>query len=148
MVEIVIGEKRNPIAADALIAVLSQSDYQGTLYLGYPIIASLDETIFIDALLTIEEHGVVVFDFDGHMAQARDLGTIRERQDELYNAVHQRLISYRPLRAGRKLEFEVHVVTLTPDRNKERTTGDTLIVSHTNIRRALDRFPRITSAMS
>src|SRR5437016_5258205 len=138
MVEIVIGEKRNPLAADALIAEFSQSNYHGTLYLGYPIIASLDETIFIDALLTTEEHGIVVFDFDGRAAQPRDLAAIRERQDELYNAVHQRLISYKPLRAGRKLELELNIITLTPDRYREKTTGDMLIVSHSNIRRVLD----------
>jgi hypothetical protein len=50
-----------------LIAALQQRELTGTVYIGYPIIGSADEPVIIGALLTIREHGVVVFEFAGEV---------------------------------------------------------------------------------
>ena len=64
MLNLVAGHKSNPLAANILIELLSDVEMNGTLYIGYPILADVEETVFIDALLTAQEHGVVVIDFD------------------------------------------------------------------------------------
>lgn len=46
-----------------LVDILQKVEWTGSLYLGYPLLASADDTTLIDALLTCEEHGVIVFDF-------------------------------------------------------------------------------------
>ena len=105
----VFGSKRNPLATDALIQALQPLDLTGTLYIGYPIVAAADEHIFVDALLTSKEHGLVAFDLEP--VQGAD---VRQRQDNLFAALLQRLIAFRPLRDGRKLAFKINVVTFAP----------------------------------
>ena len=58
-----IGEKTNAMAANDLIEIFSEVDWVGSLYFGYPLLASADTTLLIDALLTCQEHGVVAFHF-------------------------------------------------------------------------------------
>ncbi len=107
--QVVFGSKRNPLAADGLIQALRPLGLTGTLYIGYPIVAAADEHIFVDALLTSKEHGVVAFDLEP--VQDAD---VRQRQDNLFAALLQRLISFRPLRDGRELAFKINVVTFAP----------------------------------
>ena len=107
--QIVLGTRRNPIAADRLVAALRPLGLGGTLYIGYPIVASADEHVFVDALLTCEEHGMVAFDLDAPVQ-----ANVTQRQDSIYAALLQRLIAFRPLRHGRELAFDIHVVTFAP----------------------------------
>src|SRR5882762_9846861 len=101
MLEIVQGTKRNVFAANELIARLRDTDLHGTLYVGYPILATSEEPISLDGLLVCLEHGIVVFDF-----LQPDVGplfdqSVEGRQEDLYNVVYQKLLSFKPLRAGR-----------------------------------------------
>ena len=63
MLEFTFGEKTNALAVNQLVDNFRKVDWTGSLYLGYPLLASADETTLIDALLTSIEHGVVVFHF-------------------------------------------------------------------------------------
>ena len=127
---------------------LGPAGLHGTLYLGYPVISSPDQNFTIDALLTTLEHGIVIFDFNGRSdatvqtAAAHD--AIRARQDDLYTALYQKLLTYKSLRAGRELQVKIGVVTLTPDPRQEHLTSEPLIVSHVNIRKALGQFGAIS----
>jgi superfamily I DNA and RNA helicase len=112
--QVVFGTKRNPLAADALIHALQPFNLTGTLYIGYPIVAAADEHVFVDALLTCGEHGLVAFDLEPVRTT-----NVAQRQDNLYAALLQRLIAFRPLRSGRELAFVINVVTFAPSPSDE-----------------------------
>jgi hypothetical protein len=64
MLDIAIGRnKRNLLAQNALLERMRAADLTGTLYFGYPILASADQIVAIDALLTTAEHGLVAINF-------------------------------------------------------------------------------------
>lgn len=144
MLDFVIGEKRIPMAADALIEQLSNQRLTGTVYLGYPVIASMDATLLIDALLTSLEYGVVVFDFNGGTADQEELNQIRQRQDDLYAAIYQRFLNYKPLRKGRSLDVHINVITLVPGDRQCDVDNELLIVGHHELMSTIDRFEAIT----
>lgn len=121
MLEIHHGKKRNALAADQLVRVLTELSLDGALYLGYPIFASLDETIHLDATLVCRQHGLVAFDFDTSI-DSSDNEEISNRQDTIYASLYQKLISSPNARRGRGLPFEIQIVTFAP-------TSETLISS-------------------
>lgn len=135
MLDLVVGEKRNPIAADSLIAELSDLATTGTLYIGYPVLASADEPIVIDALLTSIDQGVVVFDL------ASDVGAkaeIAERQDDMYNAIRQKLSGNRALRNGRNLAVSIVTISIAPTASGVTSEDGMIIAPPTEIVRALE----------
>jgi superfamily I DNA and RNA helicase len=113
MLEVVIGRGKNVFGQQQLLGVLRGADFTGTLYLAYPIIASSDQMIVVDSLLTCLEHGVVVVDFLKSATENPDL--VRERQDELYTSLQRKLLQYKPLLKGRKLAVDINVITFAPD---------------------------------
>src|ERR1035437_1194607 len=143
MLDLVVGEKRNPIAAENLIRELSDLPAQGTLYIGYPVLASLEEPVVVDALLTTREHGVVVFDLTG---DASDQQVIAARQDDLYNAVHQKLTANKELLSGRNLAVTILTITVSPTASRIRATGNTLVCPPSKIREALSEHGGAISA--
>lgn len=100
--EVVHGKRRNAAAVELLVRQLSQMGLTGSLYIGYPVVASVDQPVMIDALLTCLEHGVVVFDFSD-LSNLPDAGTLTRRHDDLYLAVEAQLKKSRDLVVGRKL---------------------------------------------
>lgn len=114
MLNLVAGHKSNPLAANILIELLSDVEMNGTLYIGYPILADVEETVFIDALLTAQEHGVVVIDFDDRTQGSAEDERLRQRQDDLYRILEIKFKRYKNLVQGRHLPFEINVVTLVP----------------------------------
>lgn len=114
MLNLVVGHKSNPLAANTLIELLNDVEMNGTLYIGYPILADVEETVFIDALLTTQECGVVVIDFDDRAQGSAEDNRLRQRQDDLYRILEIKLKRYKNLVEGRRLPFEINVVTLVP----------------------------------
>lgn len=114
MLNLVVGHKSNPLAANTLIELLIDVEMNGTLYIGYPILADVEETVFIDALLTTQEYGVVVIDFDDRTQGSAEDDRLRQRQDDLYRIIEIKLKRYKNLVEGRHLPFEINVVSLVP----------------------------------
>ena len=88
MLDIVIGQRENDYAVEALVQSVREMELTGTLYVGYPVFPSVDAPITIDAMLTTREHAVVVFDFIGEDPEL-SLGEVEKRQDALYASVFQ-----------------------------------------------------------
>ena len=59
--DVVRGESRNRVAAEALAVQLRSVVDDGTVYLAYPVLATADERVEVDALLVCREHGLVAF---------------------------------------------------------------------------------------
>jgi superfamily I DNA and RNA helicase len=127
MLNLVIGHKSNPFAANKLIELLRAEDMNGTLYIGYPILADVDETVFVDALLTTQECGVVVIDFDDRSQGPEEDERLRQQQDDLYRILEIKLKRYKNLVEERRLPFEIHVVTLVPGM-RGHVQGDRLLL--------------------
>lgn len=114
MLELVIGVQIKPIVRN-LISELKSLDLDGILYVGYPILATADETTFVDALLISEQNGLIVFDLELTDPQEADFWEkLEKRQDTAYSAVYQKLFLHEALRKRRQLAVEVNVVTYIP----------------------------------
>jgi superfamily I DNA and RNA helicase len=118
MLDIIFGENSATPAAKALQESLKRMDVSGTLYLGYPVLATADTKVFVDALLVSRDHGIIAFDLSSNTGRGRlsddQRNVIRERQDQIYASIYNKLNAYRELRKGRRLGVGINVITCHP----------------------------------
>jgi superfamily I DNA and RNA helicase len=143
LLEKVLGTKNNPLATNQLLEAFNSIDATGTLYIGYPIIASADEKLTIDALLTSIEYGIVIFDLGGNAAP----NIIGARQDDLYNSLYQRLLGFKELRKARGLAAEINVITLLPSNTTLQMDDARLWATPQNIEERLKECAPITAGV-
>ena len=118
MIEIIYGKTKSPLIVDQLFESLQKKKLEGTLYIGYPILASAEEPIAIDALLVCNEHGLIVFDFfksETYPTKFDDWNSIQDKQDVLYYSVKNNLGRHQNLRVKRDLGVEINILTLFPE---------------------------------
>ncbi len=127
MLNLSVGQKKNPLAVEQLITLLSEADLNGMLFIGYPVLTDLDNKIVIDALLICKEHGLIVIDFDDRTAEQINFEPIRQKQDDLYRILEIKLKGYKSLMNGRELAFPVKIVTLVPEIHEIIQEEDLLI---------------------
>jgi len=109
---IVRGTNNKPVASAALGDCLAnQHDFDGELFIGYPIIRTSVGRHLIDALFVSVETGIVVFDViegstldDGH----------RLRQDDSANKIEAHLKSHPELVRRRDLRIPIHTLSFAP----------------------------------
>ncbi len=111
--DIVRGAIKNETATmdliDALKKINNEKEIEGTLFLGYPLAATAESKITIDALLISKEKGMIAFIY-------RKAGIdYKEEQDILFYQISNTLMNYATLRLGRKLAFEPVVITYFPE---------------------------------
>lgn len=92
-------------------SIFDDPQLDGTLYLGYPLTASSDSKITLDALLISKKFGLVVFIFPDNYENDE---AIKEEQDTLYFHLDYNFKKYNNLRKGRDLAFSPQVITLFP----------------------------------
>lgn len=116
MLEIIHGQSKIPQLARELREAFANASFTGTLYIGYPVIATANESITIDALLVTEEHGLVALLFPSDPpTRSNDTNRWHElanRQDQLFVAVENNLRRHEALRDGRRLAVTVNAVTV------------------------------------
>lgn len=115
--EVIYGKIKNIIAVKELINALKNDNVSGVIYIGYPILASADAPVSIDALLISDSIGVVVFHIPPHpinIENPDEILDIQDTQDALYYAVENNLGRHSKLRKRRNLAVEVNVVTYLP----------------------------------
>jgi len=105
-IEIVRGVIKNLPASNELVSVIKEVDnkYNGTLFLGYLLMATSDSIVTIDGLLITREKGLVAFVFSSEKEA-------KEEQDKLYYRITNTLNAYESLREGRKLAIEPVVIS-------------------------------------
>lgn len=59
--DVIYGESRDRATASLLAERLRSQTNEGTIYLGYPVLATADERVVVDALLVSRTHGLVAF---------------------------------------------------------------------------------------
>ena len=119
MLEVTHGRTKNqPVAKDVRQLLLSLN-LDGSLYIGYPVLATADESITVDALLVTLQHGLVAFLFDElssvDEAYADAWHGREDRQNQLFVAVENNLRRHESLRRGRRLAIDIQTVTVVPD---------------------------------
>jgi len=113
--EVVYGESRNRQAARNLSDELRKVVDSGTVYLGYPVLATADEKVEVDALLVGSEHGLVAFLLaEGTPEHDQDWVQITEDQDRLYAVLESHLGRHAGLRRGRRLAVPIQTATVFP----------------------------------
>lgn len=114
-VAITRGTNDTPVASEVLTEVMTGlPDLSGKLFLGYPVVATLDGPLAIDALWASREAGFVLFD----LVEGTEWAGHDRRQDNLGNVVEAKLRYRSELVArsgqGRVLRVPVHTVTFAP----------------------------------
>jgi superfamily I DNA and RNA helicase len=144
MLQVVYGQTKNKIVADKLVGALEPLGLEGTLYIGYPVLASADEPVSIDALLVSREHSLVAFIFEASVPASSDLqawARLRNEQDRVYFAITTHLSRHDSLRKGRQLGFEVNTVTLVPIAPTPDLSRDIYITDAQGLVPTLTGFP-------
>lgn len=114
--EVVQGESRNRAVAQQLATVLSTTVDSGVLYLGYPVLATADDRVDIDALLVTREHGLVaVLLGDDLPRTAEDWEEVVAEQDRLFAVLEGYLSRHEGLRIGRRLAVTPNTATVFAD---------------------------------
>lgn len=117
MVDIKKGQTKKYASSERLISFFDKhSEFNGKLYLGYPILYAGGDNIIIDALWISDSKGVVIFDLVEGI-NAEDRSHVR---DTFYNKVESELKQYNELNKGRNLLVDLEVITFAPScRSKE-----------------------------
>ncbi len=114
--EVVQGESRNRAVAEQLASVLAKTVDEGVLYLGYPVLATADDRVDIDALLVTREHGLVALLLSDEVPRTpEDWSEVVAEQDRLYAVLEGYLSRHEGLRAGRRLAVVPNTATVFAD---------------------------------
>lgn len=136
--DIIVGEKRNPNATNILITSFEEIQIEGTLYIGYPILSSVEDVYPIDALLVSVEHGLVVFDLND------DMNGLEDRQSDFYAALQRKLLGYKALREGRGLLVDTPIVTFsTQPMNRPQENPTLIIATPQTLKSTLEKFKKL-----
>lgn len=114
------------------------NDDEGTLYLGYPLSASSDLKITIDALLVSKKCGLIAFIFP---QDSNNVQLIMDEQDTLYYQLDHNFKKYITLKKGRKLAFEPIVVSVFPDSRYPKISEEYILISDDEITKILNSNP-------
>ncbi len=114
--EVIYGETRNRSVAQALARELQKIADDGTVYIGYPVLASADDRVFVDALAVLPLHGLVAFQLADLVPQSADQwDAVVTAQDRLYGALQSYLGRHPELLDRRRLAFPIETITVFPD---------------------------------
>ncbi|MCG7929951.1 MAG: ATP-binding domain-containing protein [Candidatus Thiodiazotropha lotti] len=132
MVTIIQGTTKKPVSSQQLASFFAErEEYEGFLYIGYPIIGTAEGPYPIDALLLSRTHGLVVFS----LIEGRDTADFDERQDDSYNKLESKLRAHKSLMNGRNLQVPIFPVTFAPtlDDTTQLSTADHPLCNDVNL---------------
>ncbi len=112
MVKIITGTTNKPMASEQLKSYFHvHNELTGYLYIGYPIIGTVNGAYPIDALWVSPEKGLVIF----NLIEGKDIADdYNDAQDDGANKVEAKLKGYKQLMQKRRLCVKIFVVTFAP----------------------------------
>jgi superfamily I DNA and RNA helicase len=113
MIEIRHGLSTKPVATDKILGYFNKrTDFEGILYIGYPILFTAGESVVIDALWVSQEYGIIIFNLiDGIVPNSQEIAA---DQDRLFDKVEAMLVGYPHLKTNRKFVGQIDVITFAP----------------------------------
>jgi superfamily I DNA and RNA helicase len=114
--QVIHGQSGDRVRVRHLTDALGESGLEGSLYIGYPILANADELVRVDAMLVSGEHGLVAIRLCKSIpASPKEWAEVIGEQDRLYAALDSHLSRHDFLRKGRRLSFSIETVTVFSD---------------------------------
>ena len=111
MVNIITGTTNKPVSSERLKKYFNvHEEFDGVLYIGYPIIGTVEGAYPIDALWISKEKGLVVF----NLIEGTSIDNYEEVQDDVFNKVEARLKGHRELINKRELQVSINIITFAP----------------------------------
>ncbi len=105
------GVNNKPAASSLLLKQLIKLDkIEGQVFTGYPLIATPEGKLAVDATLLSPSKGLVLFD----IVEGTELQNYSDRQDDIANKLEAKLKLHRDLLKGRRLLVDIHIVTFAP----------------------------------
>jgi superfamily I DNA and RNA helicase len=145
MAEIVYGDQAVSEPLQKLVELFQGPEYDGTFYIGYPILTNVEGTVRVDALYVAPNAGVVVFDV-GHLSvQADDeaaLADLQKAQDRYYAAIQSKLLETPELMVRRALV--VPITTISISTNADVEVGGALLSTIENLGEVLPEDAELT----
>lgn len=122
----------NPGVLREVTQALQQAQIKGTFYIGYPVMASSDSSLTVDALLISQKAGFVAFHF---FKQGQDY---KEYQDRLYYILEANLKRHDSLRSGRELGVKINVISIFPEGDAPATDEKYPVATTKTLAQALE----------
>lgn len=114
MFSITRGQIVNKPITDKLISFFENSNIdEGNLFLGYPILPSMENKKSVDALYISKKYGLIAFIFYNETVSAN----FEDEQDEIYDLLLSKVAKEKTLIKRGKLKINLDVVTLAPNFN-------------------------------
>lgn len=111
MVTVITGTTTKPMSSEQLKNFFqSHLNLEGYLYIGYPIIGTVNGAFPIDALWISHQSGLVVF----NLIEGKDTSNYEDDQDNCYNKIEAKLKAYKELTEKRTLCVSINVITFAP----------------------------------
>lgn len=111
MVNIIMGATNKPLASEKLKEYFQNNNqFQGELYIGYPIVGTVEGAYSIDALWISKDKGLVIF----NLIENKNIDNYQNIQDDCANKVEAKLRGYKELMNKRKLCVDINVITFAP----------------------------------
>lgn len=135
MVTIITGATKKPMSSEQLRAFfVKHKEYNGYLYIGYPIIGTVSGPYPIDALWVSPEKGVVIF----NLIEGYNIDNYQFDQDNSYNKMEAKLKGYNQLVERRSLQVRINVITFAPIIKKIKEDMEYLICNEENLYNTLE----------
>ncbi len=126
MIEINKGITKKHVTSNILVDFFENSDFEGYLYIGYPILFTGDDSVTVDALWVSERYGIIIFDLIEKIEELKDY---TYRQDKIYSKIESQLIAYPELKKGRR-DFLVNIEIISYAGELCETNFDEFLVSN------------------
>lgn len=112
MLSIIRGQIVNKPITEKLISFFENSTInEGNLFLGYPILPSMENKKSVDALYISKKYGIIAFIFYNETVSA----DFEDEQDEVYNLLLSKVAKEKTLIKRGVLNVNLDVVTLAPN---------------------------------
>lgn len=140
MINIITGISKKPMASKELTEFFENSNYDGHLYIGYPIIGTVDGAYPIDAIWISKEYGLTIFD----LIENKNIVDYQETQDDHANKMESKLRGHKELVEKRNLCVNINVVTFAPFLTNEEinkhSEDDYPLVNKNSINNCFENF--------
>ena len=126
MIEIKKGITKKHVTSQILIDYFnSKMEFEGHLYIGYPILFTGEDSLTVDALWISEKYGIIIFDL---IEDKNNYELFEERQNLIFSKIESQLIAYPELKKGRR-DFLVNIEIVSFASNIGISDIDNFIVS-------------------
>jgi superfamily I DNA and RNA helicase len=139
MADVVYGEQVLSGPLQELVSLFEKPGYDGTLYLGYPILSNVEGTVKVDGIYVSRDAGVVVFDSSHLEVSEADpiaIADVRTAQNRFFAAINSKLLESTDLLERRRLVVPITVVSISGNANFQT---DEVIVS--TVERVAEHVP-------